>query len=355
MDNFLFNIKTLFRTLEQLTEKIPVGSQIYPQIATIVATNDPANKGRVKVTYDNAPNEVSEWVEVAGYHSGNLPSMYIGSRMVAVFLNGLAEDAVLLGTLQTDLDLGVMSQPVTVPGYDEQLSGSVPECSASNEGNLMIFSNTISSDLKVCIRRNSVTANKDNPQKLESIYSWKSLTNSLEILKGEYGTEVPDVSIKKGIRECSAELEGETRLFTEDRMLRQVLITCRKMPGGKYAWINANSPAVYVRSLLPPCTEESHGAEVVVDDGYNSELVVCLRRKKEMKWMSATMKELSFFPDPIPPDAELPEVVKNEEAPTPEKYISDKNPLSQISFSSGSVDTDKIQKIISQFSSLLNL
>lgn len=358
-NNFLFQLKALFRRVEQLESKIPLGTQIYPQIATIQAVNDPLNRGRVKVTYDNAPTEISEWIEVAGAHSGNLPSQYVGTRMVSIFLNGNAEDAVLLGTLLNDLDSPVSSQPVTIPAYDEQSSSTAPECSAANEGSMMVFSDTVSSDLKICIRRNSVTSDPQDPKKLRSVYSWKSLTNSLQILKGEYGVPKADVNTKKGVMKCSAELEGETRLFSEDRMLRQVQMTCKKMPGGAYAWINSNSPSVYVRTLVPPCTEESHGLEIVIDDGYNSELAICVRREKEMKWMTTTMKELGFFPDPPPPEAEIPEFAKNEEAPTPDNYISESNPLSKISFTDGSNNKPDwmglVSDVISSISTILNL
>lgn len=359
MDNFLFQLKALFRRVEQLESKIPLGTQLYPQIATIQATNDPLNKGRVKVTYDNAPTEISEWIEVAGAHSGNLTSQYVGTRMVAIFLNGNAEDAVLLGTLLNDLDSPVASQPITIPSYDQQSSSTEPECSATNEGSMMIFSDTVSSDLKVCIRRNSVTIDPNDPKKLTSVYSWKSITNSLQILKGEYGVPKADTYTKKGIMRCSPELEGETRLFSEDRMLRQVQMICKKMPGGAYAWINTNSPSVYVRTLVPDCTEESHGLEIIVDDGYNSELVVCVRRAKEMKWMSSSMKEFGFFPDPPPPEAEISQFAKNEEALTPENYIAESNPLAKIAFTDGSNNKpewlDVVSSIISTISSILNL
>jgi len=359
MDNFLYQLKTLFRRVEQLESKIPLGSQLHPQIATIVATNDPLNRGRVKVTYDNAPTEVSEWVEIAGAHSGNLPSQYVGSRMAAIFLNGLAEDAVLLGTLLTDLDSPVASQPITIPTYDEQSASSAPECSKTNEGSLMVFSNSISSDLKVCIRRNSVTADASDPKKLVSVFSWKSLTGSLQILKGEYGAQLADVSIKKGIHKCSPELEGETRLFSEDRMLRQVQMTCKKMPGGAYAWINSNSPSVYVRTLVPPCNEQSHGLEIVIDDGYNSELAVCVRREKEMKWMLATATPLSYFPMEPPPDVEIAKVAANPAAPTPPNFVAEEIPLSKIFFTDGSnllpEWVGKVANTVSSISKLLNL
>jgi hypothetical protein len=350
--SFLYLFKTLLKRVEQFESKIPLGTQLYPQIATIIAVNDPQNKGRVKVTYDNAPSEVSEWIEIAGYHSGNLPAQYLGARMVAVFLNGNPEDAVLLGTLLTDLDTPLKSQPTVVPTFDEQASQELPECSAANEGMLMLFSNTVSSDLKVCLRRNSVTADETDPKKLSSVFSWKSLSHSLQILKGEYGQELPDTSIRKGVQKCSSSLEGERRLFSEDRLLRQVEMVCKKMPGGDYAWINSNSPSVYVRTLLPPCTELSHGLEVVLDDGYNSELAICLRRKKEMKWMTASMRELSFFPEEPLPETEVPEISKNTEAILPEGFISEGIPLA-LPDTESSGNSETIKNIINIVKNLL--
>jgi hypothetical protein len=330
-NNFLYQLKELFRKVEQLYDKIPLGVQIYPQIATIVAVNDPDDKGRVKVTYDNAPNEISEWIEVVGIHSGNLPAQYIGSRMLAVFLNGNAEDAVLIGSLLTDLDLPVMTSPVTVPMIDEQTSDDELACNESTQGSLVLFSNTVSSDLRICIRRNTTTTNSEEPQTLKSIYSWKSLTNSLALLEGEYGGPgFGDVSSRKGIRACTPELEGEMGIFSEDRSLRQTQMICRKMPGGKYAWININSPMIYTRTLLPQCIEESHGLEVIVDDGLNSELAICIRRNKEMVWETGVVKKLGFHPSQPPKPAEVSEFTQNESAELPDKNVISK--LSSIDF-----------------------
>lgn len=351
-NNFLRVYTELIKRVELILEKIPMGSQLFPQIATIVAVNDPKNKGRVKVTYDNATTEISEWVELIGSHSGNLPAQYIGTRMLALFLNGNAEDAVLTGTLLTDLDQPVISAPVVVPIVDEQTNEKPPECNEALEGHLMMFSSTISTDLKICIRRNSVTADINDPKVLKSIYSWKSITNSLAILKGEYGDLREDASIKKGIKKCSPELEGEIGLFTEDRALRQIQMICRKMPGGVYAWINQNSPMVYTRTLLPACNNQSHGLEVVIDDGLNSELATCLRRDKQLMWLTASQKKLGFHPETPPAVAFIENFAENPPAPVPEKY--EELALNGISFSSFGNISGSIQNIANTVSDIIN-
>lgn len=340
--NLIELVAALSKEVAQLRKEIRYGSQIYPQKAIIHSVSDPDNLGRVQVIFPTThPSMVSDWLYTLGFSSGRVPEQYIGTSGIAIFLDGNEADGIFIGVIGDQPESSaIQGNPLAIPIIDTRANTSIPECSKSSQGQMLIFTNTISVDLKVCIRRNTVDS-KDDENSEKELYAWKSITHSLDLGVGTYGesnkddTLYGDTRTNKSWSECTPALEGERRLYSEDRKLPQAEYICRKQPGGKYVWMPGNSLPIYTMINLPPCTESFMGAMSLLDDGLNSELIVCARyqSKNNLKWVK-------FKRDPVRPAAKpsitTEDIVENEEATVaPEAVITT---LSQIDFT-GNVST----------------
>jgi hypothetical protein len=267
----------------------------YSEIATIFATNDPKKLGRVKVVFSDSTE--SEWIYVLGQGRGELSTQYVGAKALISKSDGNSEDCFVVGIFNTGDDVGIVGSPIQVSVLDEQseLNYRDPgmKCNEGNLGRMFIGSNEISQDLKICVRR---TNNQEDVEKPE--YMWKSLTHGEMIEKGfdpgvEDDKRFKDLNKKKnrGVPKCTKALAGEIREFTEDRNFRRTMMVCRRDENGEFGWIPVSAPPTYFKTTLPDCKEKIHGMEAVVDDGVNSELVVCMRYQGSMKWIKPGKRE----------------------------------------------------------------
>lgn len=273
----------------------------YPEIGTIAAVDDPKKLGRVKVIY--ADGTESDWVYVRGQGRGIISSQYIGGKALIVKSDGNSEDAFIVGIFNTDEQVGVIGEPIQITVLDEQarIASKDPgtKCNEGNLGRVFIGSNEIHQDFKICIRR---TNNQETGE--EAQYMWKSLTHGEMIEKGfDPGAEsekaIKDLNKGKnrGVPECTPALAGEIREFAEDRAFRRTLMICRRTENkDEWDWIPVSAPPTFLKTTLPDCTEKVHGMEAVVDDGNNSELVVCMRYQGSMKWVKPGKRDpLQFY------------------------------------------------------------
>lgn len=350
-NKLLLTVARLAAEVDQLRKEIRYGTQIYPQKAIVHSVADPENLGRVKVIYpDTHEGVVSEWIYTLGFSSGRVPEQFIGTSGIAIFMDGHQEDAIFIGVIGDQPETAaIRGNPISIPVIDTRANTSIPPCNSASEGQMLLFTNTISVDLKICIRRNTTDTYTDpesdaSAEMLEPLYAWKSLTHSLELGVGTYGksnssggnNEYGDTRTNKAWGPCSAALEGERRLFSEDRSLPQAEYICRKQPGSKFVWMPISSAPLYTLNTLPTCSEEFIGAVVMIDDGMNSELVTCARyqAKNVLKWVK-------FKRDPVKiavkPEITTQDIQKNPETVTaPEVSTGDivKSALNQIGFSS---------------------
>jgi hypothetical protein len=340
--NLVELVASLSKEVAQLRKEIRYGSQIYPQKAIIHSVSDPYNLGRVKVIFPTThPSAVSDWLYTLGFSSGRVPEQYIGTSGIAIFLDGNEADGIFIGVIGDQPESSaIQGNPLSIPIIDTRVNKSIPECNKASQGQMILFTNTISVDLKVCIRRNTIDK-KDQDSLEKELYSWKSITNSLELGIGEYGesntdnTLLGDTRTNKRWSECTPALEGERRLYSEDRSLPQAEYICRKQPGEKYVWMPGNSLPIYAMRNLPPCTESFMGAMALLDDGLNSELIVCARyqSKNNLKWVK-------FKRDPVRPAAKTTisteDIIENKDSSiAPEAVITS---LSEIDFT-GNIPT----------------
>lgn len=347
--DFLKVISILQNDLIRMKQVIQPGTQLYPKLAQISAVNDPLKLGRIKVLYGDQNVIESDWINVLGVSSGTIPTQFIGNKGIIIFLDGHHEDGIFLGIMPSNSGQDVIKgSPISLPIIDTRALTQVPVCEGPTEGQVMLFSDTESVDLKVCIRNNTISSKDD--KNLPPKYLWKSLTNSLVIGKGQYGesntplSDVPDTRTSLHWGPCQESLQGERRLFAEDRSLPQAEYTCRKQPGELYAWVPSASPPLYTKENLPRCTPGLVGAMVALDDGKNTELVMCGRKdstqsKDNLVWIKFVR---SFLMSHNGPTSDGAEVTKNEDKPqiaqdiylqsaTPEKDTSVRNNiLSQI-------------------------
>lgn len=335
--NLIELVASLSKEVAQLRKEVRYGTQIYPQKAVIHSVTDPDYLGRVKVIFPlTHPSAVSDWLYTLGFSSGRVPEQYIGTSGIAIFLDGNEADGVFIGVIGDQPEASaIKGNPLSIPIIDNRVNTSIPECNKSTQGQMLLFTNTISVDLKVCIRRNAVDSS--DPEEYEKeIYSWKSITHSLDLGVGNYGksneedTLYGDTRTNKSWSECSQALEGETRLYSEDRKLPQTEYICKKQHGEKFVWMPSNSVPIYTLRNLPPCHEDFMGAMALLDDGMNSELIVCSRyqSKNNLKWVK-------FKRDPLRPAAKpsltTKDIVENEDTTlAPEALITT---LDQIDFS----------------------
>jgi hypothetical protein len=164
---------------------------------------------------------------------------------------------------------------------------------------MYLFETEVYQDLVVCLRRN-------NPQEGgEEAWNWKSITNGLWVEKGadpgQKGPDVTDYSNKKGIPECTSALEGEVREFKEDRKFRSFPVKCGRDENGTFTWKSGSSIPVFFRTTLPDCSEKLHGMNAVLDEGLNSQSIVCLRYQGQMKWVNPGKREPVQFHRQDPP------------------------------------------------------
>jgi hypothetical protein len=261
----------------------------FNETAIISDVNDPLRLGRVKVT--TSDGFVSDYIPVYGSNSGTLSARYIGTEVIVGKLNGRPEELFVLGTIRTSPEVGMPGLPTQLPIIDESTAAWNTStdigmlCNEGNQGKMYVLSNEMNQDVVVCLRRN----NKQNGGK--AIWAWKSLTNGLWVEKGFNPGNVTTPAITQsqlnnpGIPECNEALLGEVHDFTEDRGFRTTSMVCRKDENKNYSWVPLGSPAVYFRTTLPKCDERVHGMEAILDDGVNSEFMVCQRYQGLLRWV----------------------------------------------------------------------
>lgn len=309
-----------------------VHSDPFNEVATIISVSDPKKLGRVKVEYQDGTT--SDWAYVLGSGKGLLSAQLIGSNCLIGKAHGNSGDAFILGFFNKNPNVSSGGAPIQVTTLDEQ-SGAYKspqspgdqgmKCNKGNAGRIYLLQNEITHDLVVCMRRN-------NPQEGgEEVWNWKSLTNSKWIEKGfDPGLSsktVTNYSEKKGVPECNQAMDGDVRDFAEDRKFRTFQIKCGKDENGSYNWKPAGAPPVHSRTTLPPCTEKVHGITAVLDEGLNSQHVVCLRYQKEMRWVSAGKREpIQFHSKDAPP--------------TREEFLDSKGPVKALQESTGMAADD---------------
>ena len=293
--------------LKNLGEKIAGGAaEFFIQPAKIDSVDDPENLSRVRVLFDeNSTSAKSDWLPILNGSSGRISTQYLGSKCLVGAVSGNADNAVVLG-LYNDLNSEYLlnSAPVVVPKLDKaDLANSEDpgaQCDEDNEGRVYLFSDNMSQDLKICIRRNNRQTDPD-----ADVWEWKNLTRGLVIEKSTNPDEISKSNVKgdrKPLKKCSEELEGELITFSEDRDLRQTLLVCRKDENKEWAWVPPSAVPTYFRTHWPKCTEKIHGQLGVIDDGNNSELSICVRFDGDMKWVKyGTRTVVKFADKPAPP------------------------------------------------------
>ena len=259
--------------------------------AVIADVNDPEQLGRVKVTTNDGITS-QNWVPVSGSSRGRLSARYIGAKVLVGKRDGRSENMYVIGVIKSDPEVGVTGNPIQLPIIDESMgvwnnsvSDSGMQCNEGNEGRMYVLSNEMNQDVVVCLRRTSKQVGSN------SAWAWKSMTNGLWVEKGfnPGNSSTPAVSQSQqgnpGIPECTESLLGEIHEFTEDRGFRTTSMVCRRDENKNFSWIPLSSPPVFFRTTLPKCSEKVHGMEAVVDDGNNSEFMVCQRYQGLMRWV----------------------------------------------------------------------
>lgn len=296
---------------EQGTERIyqKIGGleiEFFIQPATIFDVEDPENLSRVRVLFDeNATDAKSDWIPVLNNGRGRISSQYLGSKCLVGAISGNTDNAVVFGLFNDTTNNQVISTaPVTIPIIDSSdisnINDSGTQCNQSNEGKTYIFSNNVSHDLKICVRRNNRQKGTD-----KDTWEWKNLTRGLVIEKETDPKQAEDssvVHVKNPLPKCKQELEGELIQFSEDRDFRQVTMACKKDENEDWAWVPTSTVPTYFRANLPKCTEKIHGQTAIIDDGNNSELSVCIRFDQGMKWVKYGGRQpIKFSNKPAPP------------------------------------------------------
>lgn len=276
----------------------------FNEIGTIVSVSDPKRLGRVKALYAGM---TSDWMYVQGSHKGQLSSQYIGAPCLISKAGGNTADAFVSQIFNKDPRGGGVGTPVQLTVLGEQMeagnASSDPgmKCNEDNAGRIYLLENEVNQDVVICLRRNNTQEGGD------PVYSWKSVTNGKIIEKGfdpgvAESPTTTNLSKQSGMPKCSKALEGEIREFAEDRKFRSTMLLCRRDENGDFSWVPASSPPVVFRTTLPDCTEKNHGMEVVVDTGLDSELAICVRYQKQMKWISSKSRNpIQFHREDPPP------------------------------------------------------
>jgi len=277
------------------------------QPATIFDVNDPENLSRVRVLFDeNSTDAKSEWLPVLNSGKGKVSTQYVGAKCLVGAISGNSDNAIVLGLFNDTTNNQVISSgPVTIPIIDASdianTSDPGVKCTKENEGRTYIFSSNVSHDLKVCVRRNNRQKGPD-----KDVWDWKNLTRGLVIEKETDPKQAQGnstVHAKNPLPKCKAELEGESIQFSEDRDFRQIPLICKKDENNDWAWVPPSAAPTYFRYNYPKCTEKIHGQIAVIDDGNNSELSVCVRYDKSMKWVKyGTRLPIKFSDKTAPPE-----------------------------------------------------
>jgi hypothetical protein len=289
-NNFFEQLSNMGESLDRTIEVLGVPYvNPFNEEAIIADVSDPKSLGRVKVT--TADGLISDWIPVSGSSRGRLSSKYIGTRVLLVKVDGRPENLYVTGILSGDSSIGVIGTPVQLPIIDESVavwSGSSDtgmQCNEGNEGRMYVLSNEIGQDVVVCLKRSSPQTGS------QPVWAWKSMTNGLWVEKGfNPGNETtPSVTQSQannpGIPECNEAMLGERHDFSEDRGFRTMSIQCRRNENKGYSWVPENSSPVFFRTTLPNCSESVHGMSAALDDGNNSEFLVCQRYQGKMKWV----------------------------------------------------------------------
>lgn len=263
-------------------------SDLVNEEATIIDVNDPDSMGRVRVL--TSDDFTSDWISMPGSGRGKLSAKFIGSSVLVTKIDGRSENMYVVGILPSSPEVGVTGSPVQLPVIDESLgvySGSADQgmkCNRGNEGRLYVLSNEMNQDVVVCLRRSSPQTGS------EPKWAWKSVTNGLWIEKGiNPGNEgeyivAQDHRKNPGIPVCTESLLGEVHEFAEDRGFRTIQKRCQRDENGDFSWSPVGAIPTYFRTTLPTCSESIHGMQALLDDGNNSEVVVCQRYQGQMTW-----------------------------------------------------------------------
>lgn len=281
--------------------------------AVISDVNDPLRLGRVRVTTKDGIVS-GDWLTVPGSNSGVLSARYIGARVLVGKKDGRSDDMFVIGIIRNDPDVGIPGNPIQLPIIDESMgvwsnptSDAGMRCSQENEGRMYVLSNEMSQDVVVCLRRTNKQVGNS------AAWAWKSITSGLWVEKGfnPGNASTPAISQSQqenpGIPECTEALLGEIHEFTEDRGFRTTTLVCRRDENKDFSWMPLSAPPVFFRTTLPKCSEKVHGMEAVVDDGNNSEFMVCQRYQGLMRWVRQGRR-------------------------IPHKFFSKEKPLSRIQF-----------------------
>jgi hypothetical protein len=275
--------------------------EFFIQPATIFDVEDPDNLCRVRVLFDeNATDAKSDWLPVLNNGKGRISSQYLGSKCIVGAVSGNTDNAIILGLFNdTTSNQLISSAPVTFPIIDvsdiSNISDPGAKCNRENEGKAYVFSNNVSQDLKICVRRN----NRQNDPEAD-VWEWKGLTRGLVIEKSQDPKQVVDSSVKidtRPVPRCNEKLEGEIIQFSEDRDFRQFPVICKKDENKEWAWVPVSAPPVFFKTTLPKCSEKIHGQTAVIDDGNNSEMGICLRLDKNMTWVKYGTRTPITFSD----------------------------------------------------------
>lgn len=288
----------------------------------IVDVNDPKKLGRVKVTTND--DITSDWIPVNGSNSGVLSARYLGAKVLVGKTNGRSENMYVIGVSRTDPEIGITGNPVQLPILDESVGGKSDDigmkCNAGNSGRMYVLSNEMNEDVVVCLRRtNKQVGNGD-------AWAWKSMTSGLWVEKGinPGNSSTPAINQAQlrnpGIPKCTEALLGEVHEFTEDRGFRTTSMVCRRDENKNFSWMPLSAPPVFFRSALPKCTEKVHGMEAVIDDGNNSEFLVCQRYQGLLRWVRQGSR-------------------------IPHKFYSKESPLSRIQFISAFNEVKALEEV----------
>lgn len=299
-----------FEILSKKTGGLESDAFIHPGI--IADVNDPEKRGRVKVVYgEDEANTKTEWIPVLNAGSGVLTSQLLGSNVIVGSISGNVNDNIVLGVYNNEM---VSSLPTSVPTVDKSAIQFVndpgTQCNKENEGRMYVFSNNVSQDLKICLRRNN---RQEGPNR--DIYGWKNLTRGLVIQGSGDPKEIEQGNVlieQDPLGKCSKEREGEQVQFAEDRDYRQMLLTCKKDENKEWGWVPVSTVPTYFKSTLPKCTEKVHGQTALHDDGNNSEMIICVRYNKEMKWVKYGSREVVQWEGSIVPSpGEVAQTINN--------------------------------------------
>jgi hypothetical protein len=265
-------------------------SDIFNEEATIYAVADPKQLGRVKVQYNDGI--VTDWCYVLGSGRGQLTAQFIGSKCLVAKASGNAENAFVLGIFNTSANYGQVGNPSQIPIISDQTAlfanpddGGL-KCHKGNGGRQYILSGEMGQDHIICMQRNIPQVDGTS----EEVWSWKSLTHSKWIDKGydpgaaKEPLAAANYKNNPGIPKCDKGMLGEIHEFSEDRNFRSYFITCVQNEDKGYSWVPISSTPTFFKTTLPKCNDSIHGFNAILDDGGNSEFIVCSRYQGKMLW-----------------------------------------------------------------------